>query len=186
MKSRSRYLTAAQVYEAYPTAAEDVGEPAGDQDPHDFLSDLAARNPVPAGLGFAAYFLPKREAVWWACATLRASGAVGPDDGPMIDAAENWVKNPDEANRRAALAVAMDADKLRPATWAAMAAGLCGGSIGSPEYQPVPPAPHLTAKSVKGAVQMAIAMAPFDQRDRFAAEALAQAAKLAAAADGRT
>lgn len=186
MKSRARFLTAAQVYEAFPTAADDVGQPAGEVDPHDYLAMLAAVAPIPSAVCFAAYFLPKREAVWWACATVRATGAVAPTDEEVIAAAETWVRSPDDENRRAALSAAMAADGSRPATWTAFAAGFSGGSIGSAEFQAVPPAPHLTAKAVNGAVGLALALAPHDQRDGLAASALDHAKRLALAADGRT
>ncbi len=104
-----------------------------------------------------AYALPRREAVWWACMCARAvpDPALPAADLRALEAAEQWVRRPEEANRRAALAAAEATAYRTPEAWAAQAAGWSGGSL-APEGQPVvPPAEHLCGTAVIGAVRLA-------------------------------
>ncbi|MDB5374009.1 MAG: hypothetical protein JWP04_2651 [Belnapia sp.] len=105
-----------------------------------------------------AHSLPKREAVWWACMCARGAP---PDpvqtaaDLAALEAAEGWVRRPDEANRRAAMAAAEAAKFRSTEAWAAVGAFWSGGSM-APEGQPaVPPPEHLTGVAVSGAVVLA-------------------------------
>jgi hypothetical protein len=106
----------------------------------------------------AAHALPKREAVWWACMCARGAP---PDpqqttaDLAALEAAETWVRRPDEPNRRAAMAAAEAAKYRSTEAWAAVGAFWSGGSM-SPEGQPaVPPAEHLTGVAIAGAIVLA-------------------------------
>jgi hypothetical protein len=105
----------------------------------------------------AAHALPKREAVWWACMCARAvpDEAMVPTDVQALDAAEAWVRRPDEKARRACMAAA-EANNFRSTeAWAAVGAFWSGGSM-APEGQPVvPPQEHFTGMAVGGAVILA-------------------------------
>lgn len=118
-----------------------------------------------------AYALPKREAVWWACMCARATpDAKGtPDDQAALDAAESWVRMPDEKARRAAMAAAEKAKFGSAEAWAAIGAFWSGGSL-APEGQPeVPPAEHLTGSAIAGAVLLAaVRIRPEKQVERLA------------------
>ena len=108
-----------------------------------------------AGL-FLAHALPKREAVWWACQCARqAPAADGPPADAALRAAERWVSEPTDEHRRAAHAAAEAAGVGTPAGCAALAAFLSGGSLAPPGIAEVPPAEHLTAAAVAGAVTLA-------------------------------
>ncbi|HEV7456584.1 MAG TPA: hypothetical protein VGN96_07385 [Roseococcus sp.] len=105
----------------------------------------------------AAHALPRREAVWWACMCARAipDPARKPVDEAALLAAEAWVRRPEEATRRAAMAAAEAAAFRSAEAWAAVGAFWSGGSM-APEGQPVvPPAEHLTGVAVAGAVVLA-------------------------------
>jgi hypothetical protein len=106
---------------------------------------------------FLAHLLPKREAVWWAC--LCAREGCGADLPPSAEkallAAERWVAEPIEENRRAAMAAAETATLGTPAGCAALAAFLSGGSLGPPNVQAIPPGEGLTARAVAGAILLA-------------------------------
>jgi len=109
----------------------------------------------------AAHALPKREAVWWACMCARAAPdpQVMPEalalDLKALEAAEAWVRRPEEALRRAAMAAAEKANYRSTEAWAAVGAFWSGGSM-APEGQPVvPPGEHLTGVAVGGAVVLA-------------------------------
>jgi hypothetical protein len=104
-----------------------------------------------------AHALPKREAVWWACMCARAvpDPALPPPDAAAIEAAETWVRRPDEPARRAA-SVAADRTKFAtPESWAAMGAFWSAGSMAPEGQMVVPPPDHLTATAVTGAVMLA-------------------------------
>jgi hypothetical protein len=104
-----------------------------------------------------AYALPKREAVWWACmcATHTAPPDLPEPDRRAREAAEQWVRAPNDGNRRAAMRQSEATTLETPEAWTAVAAFWSGDTIG-PEDQPaVPPAPHMTGKAVAGTVHLA-------------------------------
>jgi hypothetical protein len=108
-------------------------------------------------LRFAAYSLPKAEAVWWGA--LCAWHVYRPQPDPKItaalSAAVRWVAHQDEAHRRAAEGAAQAVGTQTPAGMVALAAFFSGGSIAPAEQTaPVAPDPYLTAKTISGAVLM--------------------------------
>ena len=130
---------------------------AGKPDAASAVSALADAGRLPEAVRLAAHALPKREAVWWACMCARAvpDPSVADPDLKALAAAEAWVRRPDEANRRAAMAAAEATKMQSPEAWAAVGAFWSGGSM-SPEGQPaVPPAEHLTGVAIAGAVVLA-------------------------------
>lgn len=104
-----------------------------------------------------AQALPKREAVWWACVCARAAPEPEPraPDLEAVAAADAWVRRPDEANRRAAMAAAQKAELRSPEAWAAVAAFWSGGSLGPETAAEIPPGEHLTGVAVASAVILA-------------------------------
>lgn len=104
-----------------------------------------------------AHALPKREAVWWACMCARSipDAALPPVDAAAIEAAEAWVRRPDEPARRAAAATAEKTKFATPESWTAMGAFWSGGSMAPDGQMVVPPPDHLTATAVTGAVMLA-------------------------------
>ena len=124
----------------------------------DGIARLEAAGQFMAACRLAAHALPKREAVWWACMCARAApdekGST-PLDQAALEAAEAWVRRPEEAARRACMAAAEKAGYRSTEAWAAVGAFWSGGSM-SPEGQPaVPPAEHLTGTAIGGAVILA-------------------------------
>jgi hypothetical protein len=101
-----------------------------------------------------AHLLPKREAVWWACRSIATTVPEAQSD-PGFVAAENWVLDPTDANRRACLPAAEAAAMKSPGALAALAAYFSGGSLGPPDMPVVAPGERLTARSVAGAVLLA-------------------------------
>jgi hypothetical protein len=101
---------------------------------------------------------PKREAVWWACLCVRRTFEPRELEGkeaPLL-AAERWVREPSESNRRAAGQTAEAQNHETPQALAAQAAFWSGGSLTPPEVeQVVPPGEDFTAMGVAGAVSLA-------------------------------
>jgi len=117
-----------------------------------------------------AHALPNREAVWWAC---MCSHHTTPADLPEADraavsSAEQWVRKQTDEVRREAFDHAQRAGFGTAESWAAVAAFWSGDSM-SPLGQPkVPPAPHLAATAVTGAIALAsVRLHPARREDRL-------------------
>ena len=111
------------------------------------LTELWARGAQGDVLRLLAAALPMREAVWWACLAGRDLLPPGAATTPCLDAAEGWVRAPDDASRqRAADAVAAVAP--RDATrFPAMAALYSDGTVG-PGDMAAHPAPKGAARQM--------------------------------------
>lgn len=127
--------------------------------PAQYLYLLIEKNQFADAVRFLALALPKREAVWWACVSARNSVTekTKPQMIAALTAAEAWVYQPTEENRRNAMALAEASEFDGAGCWAAVAAFWSGGSMSPPEAPVVPPAEDLTAKAVAGAVMLAVA-----------------------------
>jgi hypothetical protein len=134
------------------------------------IERLVAAGRMPEAVRLTAHALPKREAVWWACMCARAvpDPALAPADIVALDAAERWVRRPDDAARRGAETAAQKTQFRSAEAWAAMGAFWSGSSM-APEGQPmVPPAEHLIGVAVAGAVVLAaVRIKPERQGARF-------------------
>lgn len=155
---RLRFGTGHEVLDTFSTARRDIGVERADASPLAYLDALGDGAPPEAALSFCAYLLPRREAVWWGCRALRALGHPGPEGEPAgpLSAAERWVERPDDASRRAALALGIDSDLEQPTPWMALAAGWAGGSMALGAYA-VPVQSHLTARAVRAGLLLGLA-----------------------------
>lgn len=134
-----------------------------------------------------AHALPKREAVWWCCMCARAvpDAATTPADAAALAAAEQWVRRPDEASRRAAMEAAQAAGYRSAEAWAAVGAFWSGGSMAPEGQVAVPPGDHLTGVAIAGAVVLAAVRPPAERSDARLARFLAGAREIAAGGPGR-
>lgn len=154
--ARLRFTSARQIFEAFPAAAEDIRPPRDGDDALEFAFKLL-RSPSPIeAVAYFAYLLPRREAVWWGAQCVRALQGRAASDA-ALEAAEEWVREPGEPQRLAALDIGGAASKKAATTWLALAAGWSGGNIAG---QGVARAkPHLTAKAIRAAIIVALAEA---------------------------
>jgi hypothetical protein len=156
MTNRIRFTFARQILEAFPAAAEDLGEVPEDVAPLDHVQALAvAKNPGPAVL-FAALTLPKRESVWWGCLCIRGLKREGADLREGLAAAEEWVRKPEEEQRRAAGKIAERQNFTGPGAWIAFAAFTSGGSLADAGLQAVPPPADSCGRAVFAALMQAV------------------------------
>jgi hypothetical protein len=136
----------------------------------------------------AAYALPKREAVWWACL---CADDTAPVDLPAADRsarqeAERWVREPTDMVRRDAMKVAEAAGFKTAETWAAVAAFWSEGSL-APAGKPVlGPAPRLTGKAVTVAIRLSVARGDSADESALLRSVLRRARTIAAGAAGRS
>ena len=156
MPSRIRFTSAQSVFEAFPDLSYVATRPANDIDPLAHARALATSSRPSDSVLFTSHLLPRREAVWWAIQCVRALTAGNAAD-EALRAAETWVRTPEDENRRAALGVASGADRRKPTTWLAFAAGWSGGSLLAEDQKAVPPPPGACAMAANTAIMLAVA-----------------------------
>jgi hypothetical protein len=183
LSTRLRFTTARQVFDAFPTIAADVELRPADEPPIDFARKLLVRAYRFEAIAYAAYLLPRREAVWWGCQCVRAISGDKVDDAVL--AAEAWVRDPEEDQRRAALSVLQSRDRRIATTWLAMAAGHSGGSIVTEGLRPVAASPQTTATSVKVAIVLAIARTPLPDQSAWINACVDSAIRFAEGGDAK-
>jgi hypothetical protein len=149
--------TAAEVCKRFALGEEAKKLLKADMSPKQFLDVLLQQQQFIDAVRLLAYALPRPESVWWACVCARAAagGKLSPAATAALEAAEKWVADPSEDNRRAAMPAAEAAELGTPAGCAAAAAFWSGGSLGPPNVPAVPPADHLTAHGVASSVMLA-------------------------------
>jgi hypothetical protein len=177
-----RFLTARDVFEAFPTAGEDIEAVPSDQAPLDFLLGLVGSGTPEDAIGFCAYLLPKREAVWWGCSCVR--GLANGQQRSVVEgsrgfqAAEIWVKDPQHGRRIEALRIGMVGPRGDAGTWLALGAAWSGGDMSGNPQTPVPAPPYLTAKAIRAAVLIALARSPTRDRRTHLATCIDNGVKL--------
>jgi hypothetical protein len=151
--SRLRFATARALFEAFPEVAQKISVPPTDRSPIEFLNALSSTGKLPDAVTFCAYLLPRREAIWWACESVRtlAVDFARDDDAVGLLAAEAWVSQPDDDRRQAALDIGTRGDRNNALTWLALAAGWSGGfQVNGNKQTPLPAC--MTARAVRIAV----------------------------------
>jgi hypothetical protein len=124
--------------------------------PRQFLDALIAAGRHDDAIRFLAVALPRREAVWWGLVCVKGVLKTLPDpQAKALAAAERWVKDPSEANRRSAGAAAEVAGYGTAPGGLAAGAFWSGGSMAPPNVPPVPPRDDLTGLAVGGALLLA-------------------------------
>jgi hypothetical protein len=154
--NRIRFATIRALSESFPEALENIGAEPTDEPPIAFLNRHAAAGRPGHAIEVCAYLLPRREAVWWGCASARTllGGRLQGDAAGLV-AAEAWVQEPSEENRQRALDVGTSAASNEPLTWLALAAF-------PPTPFPVPP--FMTSRAVR--ISLLISMGRVNPENR--------------------
>lgn len=180
MQGRIRFETAKALFDAYPTAGNDMSCVPTSEPPLAFLQRLLESNTPEEAVTFCAYLLGRREAVWWGCRCVAPLTDVLPfEDVGMIAKAHDWAQMPSESLRRSALAAGMDAQDKTPGAWLALAAGWSGGDMNPGGVQVVLAPSSLTPKAVNVAILAALARVLRQDRGRTLREFAAQGATVA-------
>ena len=97
-----------------------------------------------------ARVLPRQYAIIWGDRCLQFAPGSDVSDGEQhcINIAKQWIINPDETLRRAALDAAEALEFDGPYAWFAAAVGFSGGSLTPRDLDEVPPPQHLTAVAI--------------------------------------
>lgn len=160
-----RFATANALFETFPMASDWISVPPTDAPSLDFLRGLVARGKLEDAVSFCAYLLGRREAVWWACRSVRRlTGTIARTDLDPLEAAEAWVKDPEPEYREAAQQAATRSDQNSAATWTALAAAWSGGALVFGRALPIAPPPELTPHAVAVAIKLASGRLPEGQR----------------------
>lgn len=162
---RLRFEQVRDVIEAFPSAAFELDIEPSDERSLDFLGSLAGGGEFDKAVGFCAYLLPRREAVWWGCRSTRKfvpKGTLDEEEGFRL--AEEWVREPEEERRLAALELGMRYNSKLPTTHLALAAGWSGRSFSIAGGDPIPIQPHQTARAVRAAILIAACRASQSER----------------------
>lgn len=172
--SRERFSTVYDLFAAFPAAGREIGVAPMSESPLEFVAKLRASRRIAEAVGFCAYWLERRRAVWWACQNLRALQPAAADlDRHALDAAEAWVRQPEERLRAQAFEVARRAARPTPATSVAYAAAYCGPSVwlrssGQAEAVAFVVDPGLAPGCVRGALMLAAGrLTPSAREDAF-------------------
>jgi hypothetical protein len=115
-------------------------------------------------LAVVARVLPKRYVTAWACECFKSFLAGLPAataaDRAGLALAQQWLADPAEENRRAALDFAEQGEFGTPGAWLAASAGWNGGSLAPRGYDPIPPPDHLPAEAAVAALRLAASQGP--------------------------
>lgn len=157
--------TATATRKASDVAAKfEIGDPARallrpDMTPRQFLDLLIQKDQLADAVRFLANALSKSEAVWWGIQCARATAvppaSLPPSQVAALAAAEKWLQDPSEDNRRAAFPAALEAGPPTPAGLVAIGVFYSGGSLAPASVPTVPAGEHLTAAMVAGGIMQA-------------------------------
>jgi hypothetical protein len=175
--SRIRFATIRALFESFPEALRNIGATPTDEPPVAFLKRLVAEGKPDQANFVCPYLLPRREAVWWGCESARTLlGDQSRSDAAGLAAAEAWVQEPTEENRRAALDIGTKAGSNEPMTWLALAAGWSSGTFASTPF-PVPA--HMTARAIYVALLICSRIVSLQERPRRLQICIAEGIRLA-------
>ena len=175
-----RFATAEALFETFPELSRKISTEPGEQCPTVFLRTLVAAGKIEDAVTFNAYLLPRREAVWWACRSARATvGQIAEDRAAALLAAEAWVREPDDERRQAALEIGTKGHCDDPLTWVALAAGWAGGLLVSGPHHSIPMPQYMTARAARTAILISALSVKWDQRPAYLQACIADGTRLA-------
>ena len=175
---RLRFETVRDLIEAFPVAEPLIEVAPSDEPSLRLLEELVRQEDWDRAIGFCAFLLPRRDAVWWGCRTVRALLPTrSRDEEAAIRAAEKWVQRPEDDLRLAALELGTRGNSELPSTYLALAAGWSGGRIDlGGETVPIPP--EQTARLVRAALLVAGTRVEREQRSEILRRCLADGIRL--------
>jgi hypothetical protein len=178
--SRIRFTTARSVFETFPELASKSTVAPTDDPAIVFLKNLSASGKFDDAVAFCAHLLPRREAVWWGCGSLRSFLHEIPQSRTAaLVAAETWVRNPTDENRLRALQIGTRSDNSDCLTWLALGAGWAGGMLSTIPNPPVPVPQYLTARAIRIAILLGAPHIVVAERPERTSVCIAEGIKLA-------
>lgn len=161
MANRLRFKTARDLFGANPAAARDMRAVPTDQPSLEYCRFLLA-GPIPEeAITFCAYLLPDRAAIWWGHECLgHLAELLQERDRELLALVQDWVSEPHNPGRHAAVEDAAGPHQRTPAAWIALAVRWHVG--GSAEHRsngsrPLPAAHAVSAGILAGLARVALA-----------------------------
>jgi len=157
-----RFQTARDLFAANTAVAGDMTAVPTDQPSLEFCRRLMAGRIPEEAITFCAYLLPDRAAIWWGHECLgHLTELLEEQDLETLALVQDWVGEPNNASRRAAVAGAAMTQQQTPAGWIALAAqrhinGLAAQTNGS-RLRPLPAAHAVNAGILAGLARVAVA-----------------------------
>ena len=182
--ARLRFETVHDLLSSFAFIREELQLEPTDDPCLPFVRSLVDRGEVNKAVGVCAYLLPRREAVWWACQSVRALRPPrSAEEHNCINAAEEWVREPQEERRFAALDLGNRSDYRSPAALVARAAGSAGSrfTVAADAWAPIQP--EQTPRAVRGAILSAAAELSPQERPEALKRCVEEGVRLAANAD---
>ncbi len=153
-----RFKTAKDLFTACPTASQDMKAIPTDQPSLEFCRSLLAGKVPEEAVTFCAYLLPDRAAIWWGHECLsNLANLLDEQDHRLLALVHDWVSEPLEHRRHAAVDEARAADQRTPAVWIALAAGHNGGNPAAYRTSSSRHPPFLTARAVNAGILAGLA-----------------------------
>lgn len=148
---------AAEICRAFELSDQAKALLQGDLTIADYLPLLQQHRLYVDAVKLLAHALPKREAIRWAslCARRWAGDTPAKAVTAALTAVDQWLADPNEEHRRAAMTAAEAVGFGTPAGCAALAVFWSGGSLGPPNVPVIPPGEHLTSQGAANAVILA-------------------------------
>jgi hypothetical protein len=160
----SSQITASSVAQRLALSGDALAMLAAAGNVRSFLDQLVQRGLPADALVVVARSLPKRYVVAWACDCLK--GAITRDprasdvDRAGLALAQQWLADPTENNRQAAVEFAERGEFGSAGAWIAASAGWSGGSLLPRGYDVIPPPDHLPAEAAVAALRLAASRSP--------------------------
>lgn len=174
--NRVRFATIRALGESFPEALQNINAVPTDEHPTAFLRRLAAEGQFEHAVSVCAYLLPRRETVWWGCSSARKLLGGSQVAGAAVAAAEQWVQEPSEENRRTALEIGSSADSNDPLTWLALAAGWSSGTFAP---TPIPVPSYMTSRAIRVSLLLCLRGLGQEERPKRLQPCLAEGIRLA-------
>lgn len=106
--------------------------------------------------------LPRQYAIIWAekCFSSRPAGGFSVEDRNCLEIVRQWLKNPSDSMRQAAMDAAESLEFKTACAWLGAAVGFSGGSMTPPDAPEVMPPEHMTAAAVAASLSLLSATDP--------------------------
>ncbi|VAW59623.1 hypothetical protein MNBD_GAMMA11-2254 [hydrothermal vent metagenome] len=137
----------------------DEFQPALDDElpPAEYIQILTDNEHYQDAVTFLAHALPAREAVWWACVCARHHIDNADEKYQVgLKAAEAWVYDNSEENRRVCEKHAENGEYSTVASWVCAAVFWSGGSIAAADEPVMEVMPYIYAHAVAGSIVSAV------------------------------
>jgi hypothetical protein len=134
----------------------------GSMTPREFVTVLVSKELLDDALQFLSCTLAKPNLIWWGVLCVWHGYRSGPPkkEQAALSSIVAWLRQPDDAHRRAAHTAGAQAGLETPAGLLSMAVFFSGGSISLPKLPIVNPPPFVAASCVSNALTLCLARFP--------------------------